>query len=84
MRSGEAKISPEVEDEVGRGGDLLPRPRLRPRPGVGRGGGLLLRPRPEVGRGGDLLPSHNLSFKFTHGVLNSRGAQIAITKNQMC
>jgi hypothetical protein len=27
--------------------------------------------------------SHNLSSKFTHGVLNSRGAQIAITKNQM-
>jgi hypothetical protein len=26
--------------------------------------------------------SHNLSSKFTHGVLNSRGAQIAITKNQ--
>jgi hypothetical protein len=27
--------------------------------------------------------SHNLSSKFTHGVLNSRGAQIAITTNQM-
>jgi hypothetical protein len=35
---------------VGRGGDLLPRPRLRPE--VGRGGDLLPRPRPEVGRGG--------------------------------
>ena len=27
--------------------------------------------------------SHNLSSKITHGVLNSRGAQIAITTNQM-
>jgi hypothetical protein len=26
--------------------------------------------------------THNLSSKFTHGVLNSKGAQIAITKNQ--
>jgi hypothetical protein len=47
---------PEAEAEVGRGGDLLPRPRLRPRPGVGRGRDLLprsrLRPRPKVGRGG--------------------------------
>jgi hypothetical protein len=34
---------------VGRGGDLLPRPRLRPSPGVGRGGDLHLRPRPKVG-----------------------------------
>jgi hypothetical protein len=43
--------SPEAEAEVGRGGDLLP----RPRPGVGRGGDLLPRPRlrlsPGVGRG---------------------------------
>jgi hypothetical protein len=37
-RSGEAETSPEAETEVGRGGDLLSRPRLRPRPEVGRGG----------------------------------------------
>jgi hypothetical protein len=46
----------KAEAEVGRGGDLLPRPRLRSRPGVGRGGDLLPRPRlrsrPGVGRGG--------------------------------
>jgi hypothetical protein len=48
--------SPEAEAEVGRAGDLLPRPKLRPRPGsgvamtpleaeagVGRGGAPLLR-----------------------------------------
>jgi hypothetical protein len=55
-RSGEAVTSPKAEAEVGRGRDLLPRPGLRPRPGVGRGGDLLprprLRPRPGVGRGG--------------------------------
>jgi hypothetical protein len=64
MRSGEVVTPPEAEaeaeDEVGRGGDLLPRLRLRPRPGVGRGGDLLprprLRPRPKVGRGAYLLP----------------------------
>jgi hypothetical protein len=50
----------EAEAEVGRGGDLLPRPRLRPRPRVGRGGDLLPRPRPGVGRGGDLLPRPRL------------------------
>jgi hypothetical protein len=33
-RSGEAETSPKAETEVGRGGDLLP----RPRPEVGRGG----------------------------------------------
>jgi hypothetical protein len=51
--------------KVGRGGDLswgrgrgrartwfLPRPRMRPSLGVGRGGDLLPRPRPKVGRGG--------------------------------
>jgi hypothetical protein len=49
-RSGEAEAPPrsrsspssEVETEsepwVGRGGDRLPRPRLCPNPGVGRGG----------------------------------------------
>jgi hypothetical protein len=62
-RSGEDAIPPEVEVEGepwGREGrDHLPRPRVRPSPGVGRGGGHLLRPRvrpsPGVGRGGDLL-----------------------------
>jgi hypothetical protein len=52
------------EPKVGRGGDFsrgwgrgrarmrfLPRPRLRPSLGVGRGGDLLPRPRPKVGRG---------------------------------
>jgi hypothetical protein len=55
----------QSQPEVGRGGDFswgrdrgrartrfLPRPRLRPSPGVGRGGDLLPRPRPMVGRGG--------------------------------
>jgi hypothetical protein len=53
------------EPKVGRGGGsseaeaqgrartrLFPRPKLRPIPGVGRGGDLLPRPRPKVGRGG--------------------------------
>jgi hypothetical protein len=59
------------EPKVGRGGDsswgrgrartrFLPRSRLRPSPGVGRGGDHLPRPRrgpsPGVGRGGDHLP----------------------------
>jgi hypothetical protein len=41
-----------------------PRSRLRPRPGVGRGGDRLprprLRPSPGVGRGGDCLPRSRL------------------------
>jgi hypothetical protein len=48
-----------------RGGDHLPRPRLRPSLGVERGGDHLLRarrrPSPEVGRGGDLLLRLNLA-----------------------
>jgi hypothetical protein len=61
--SGEDAIPPGVEAEakpgVGRGGDYLPRPRLRPSPGVGRDRDYLprsrLRPSPGVERGGDLL-----------------------------
>jgi hypothetical protein len=56
LGSGEDAIPPETgveaESEVGRGGDLLPRPESE----VGRGGDLLPRPESEVGRGGDLLP----------------------------
>jgi hypothetical protein len=78
-RSGEAEAPPrsrsslssevEVKSEprVRRGGDRLPRPRLCPSPGVGRGGvRRLLEPRlspsPEVGRGGvHRLPKLRLS-----------------------
>jgi hypothetical protein len=51
LGSGEDAIPPETgveaESEVGRGGDLLPRPESE----VGRGGDLLPRPESEVGRG---------------------------------
>jgi hypothetical protein len=56
-----SSLSSEVEVEsepwVGRGGDCRPRPRLGPRPGVGRGGvrhlpGPSPSPSPGVGRGG--------------------------------
>jgi hypothetical protein len=51
---GEAVTPPEAEFEVGRGGDLLPRPRLRPRP---RSGVVMTPPEAEagVGRGYNLL-----------------------------
>jgi hypothetical protein len=49
-----SEVEVEAEPWVGRGGDHLPRSRLRPSPGVGRGGDHLprSRPSPGVGRGG--------------------------------